>query len=332
MAEILSQDEIDSLLTALTTGEVSAEELKKEDRKKKIRIYDFRRPNKFSKEQINTFRVIYENYSRLVATFLSAQLRNTVQVTVLSVEQLTYEEYIRSLPDPSIITIFSTEPLEGNALMEIQPAISFGILDRLLGGPGHALSKYRPLTEIERTLLERVSQGLLDFIQEAWENITKLVPKVEYIETNPQFAQIVSPMEMVILVSLGVKIGKDLEGAISFCIPYIVLEPVVDRLNAHYWFSRSTKEKNSKNIFFLQKQIKETNIDVRVILGKTLVTVKELLELQVGDVVHLDQKVTDDLFILIGDRLKYSGKPGTLKKNLGFQITKRVEEGGVSAD
>lgn len=332
VAEILSQEEIDALLAALSSGEISAEELKKEEQTKKVRIYDFRRPNKFSKEQINTFRVIYENYSRLLSTYLSAQLRSTVQVSVLSVEQMTYEEFIRSLYDPSIIVIYAMDPLEGNAIMEIQPMIAFGILDRLLGGPGRALGKPRPLTDIERTIIEQTSQRMLDLTREAWENVARLEPKVEFIESNPQFAQIVSPMEMVILISLDVRMRNELEGIINFCIPYIVLEPIIDRLSVHYWFSRTAKEQDPENLRVLKRRIKEAQVQLRVVLGRTSLTIKELLDLQIGDVVPLERKVDEDLDVYVGDCLKFWAKPGTLNRHLAVQITGMVEKGGESAD
>lgn len=327
MTEILSQAEIDALLAALTAGEVTADELKEEEQTKKVRVYDFRRPNKFSKEQINTFQVIYENYARALATFLSAQLRSPVQISVVSVEQLTYEEFIRSLPDPSIIIIFNMAPLEGNGIMEIQPSIVFGMIDRLFGGPGRTPLKTRSLTEIERSIVERISQRMLDLLREAWENISELAPRVEFIESNPQFAQIVSPMEMVIVISLETKVGE-LEGFINFCIPYIVLEPIIEKLSVHYWFARAPREHKQEYRSSLQQKIEAARISLRVILGSTSITVQELLDLQVGDVVPLDRRVDAHLDVLVGNRPKFYAKPGIQNNRLAVQITGFHEKGG----
>ncbi len=327
MAEILSQAEIDALLAALTAGEVSPEELKKEERK--VRLYDFRRPNKFSKEQINAFQIIYENYARSLATFLSAQLRCAVQVAVASLDQLTYEEFVRSLPEPTLLVIFNMSPLEGNGVVEINLTLALTMIDRLFGGPGKGLVRGRPLTEIERTIMERTAQRMLDLMREAWESVAKLNPKVDFLESNPQFAQIVSPMEMVILISLSVKIGE-VEGLINFCIPYIVLEPIIDRLSLHYWFARAPKENRPENRLFIEKRIAAAKLPVRVVLGSTRVTVRELLDLQVGDVVSLDQKVSEDLAVLVGGRPKFRARPGTVNNRLGVQITSIVKEGGDS--
>ncbi|MGB9792782.1 MAG: flagellar motor switch protein FliM [Thermacetogeniaceae bacterium] len=327
MADILSQAEIDALLAALTSGEINPNELKEEEKSKRVRTYDFRRPNKFSKEQINSMHVIYENYARTLATFLSAQLRTIVQVSVLSLEQLTYDEFIRSLPDPSIIVIFNMDPLEGNGIFEIQPPIAFGMIDRLFGGSGSAISRVRPLTEIERAIIERVSQRMLNIMGEAWENIVKLNPKVEFIESNPQFAQIVSPMEMVLLISLEAKIGE-IEGMINFCLPYIVLEPVIDKLSLHLWFARTSNEQNPAYRLSIQKRIESAKVPLHVLLGTTTITVRELLDLQVGDVVTLDRKVNEDLDVMIGNSSKFRGKPGILNKKLAVQITGFHQEKG----
>lgn len=326
MAEILSQSEIDALLAALTSGEVTPDDLMEEERVKKIRTYDFRRPNKFSKEQINTLQVIYDNYSRTLATHLSAQLRTAVQISVLSIEQLTYEEFVRSLPDPSIIIIFNMEPLEGNGIIEIQHPLAFSMIDRLFGGSGQVLLKIRALTEIERAIIERIGQQMLDVSREAWENISKFKPRAEFVETNPQFAQIVSPMEMVILISLETKIG-DVGGIINFCFPYIVLEPIIDKLSVHYWYARTATEQDSRYRHFVQKKIESTVVPLQVLLGMTSITVKELLDLQVGDVVPLDKRVDQDLDVLISDHQKFSAKPGIHNKRLAIQITCFHEEG-----
>jgi flagellar motor switch protein FliM len=201
------------------------------------------------------------------------------------------------------------------------------MIDRLFGGPGRTPAKTRPLTEIERTIVERISQRMLDLSKEAWENITELTPRVEFIESNPQFAQIVSPMEMVILISLETRVG-DLEGIINFCIPYIVLEPIIEKLSVHYWFARTPKEHKQENVLYLKQKIESAQISFRVILGTTSITVRELLDLQVGDVVPLDRSVNSPLEVLVGNRLKFYAKPGIQNNRLAVQITSFQEKGG----
>lgn len=326
MSEILSQSEIDALLSALSSGSVDANELKEEQIKKKIKIYDFRRPNKFSKDQIHTLNVIFENYTRSLSTYLSAQLRAPIQVDILSVEQLTYDEFIRSIPNPTILNIFSLYPLEGSAIMEINPNIGFAFLDRLLGGPGDTLAKLRGLTEIEQTVMERLAQKMLDYLAEPWGSIVELQPSLERIETNPQFTQLVSPSEIMIIISLETQMA-DVLGMINICIPFLVLEPVLDKLSVHYYYSASSPKTNAEDIAAIQYKLENTEILVKVLLGRTTIKVRDLLELSVGDVIPLERSVHEELEVAIGQRTKFLGKPGILGNKISLQISQVIKEG-----
>lgn len=326
MSDVLSQSEIDELLSVLSTGEVSLEEIKQEDTKKKVQVYDFKRPNKFSKDQISTLQVIFENYSRSITTYLSAHLRTSVKINVASIDELTYDEFIRSLPNPSIINIFKLHPLEGNALVEINPSISFNIIERLLGGPGISEGKSRGLTDIERIVAMKTNQKLLDFLKEAWANIIDFEPKLEVIEHNPQFTQIVTVTEMVIVITLEAKIG-DAEGMMNFCLPFIVLEPIISKLSTHFWFASTAKEYTTETIAALKKRIEKTKVPLTVHVGETNLTVEELLDLQAGDVVKLEQKVSQDLTLFIGNRPKFKCKPGIVGSKMAVEITSLATEG-----
>ena len=325
MGEVLSQSEIDMLLAALTSGTVSADDLKEEEKRKKVKIYDFKRPNKFSKDQLHTIRNIYENYCRSLSTFLSAMLRTMVQTNVLSVEQITYEEFIRSIPDPSLINIISLEPLPGSGIMEINPNIVFSIIDRLFGGPGQAPEKIRGLTEIERTVMERLVQKMIDLLREPWISVVEITPRLEFIETNPQFTQIVSASEMVVLISLEVRVGDNI-GMINICIPFLILEPVLSKLSVHYWFSGSTREDPSPELRQnLKLKLESAMIPLRIVLGQNTITVADMLDLQVGDVIPLAKKVGDNVEIVVGHRTKFLGQPGLVGNRLGIQIVALVD-------
>lgn len=326
MADILSQAEIDALLNALSAGEVNAEEIKQEEQQKKVKIYDFKRPNKFSKDQIHTLQVIHENFSRLLTTFFSAHLRTVVQLNVLSVEQLTYEEFVRSIPNPTILNIITLEPLEGNAIFEINPDIGFSIIDRMFGGPGEAPEKIRPLTDIEKTVMDRVINRALDFLKEAWDSVIDFNPRLEMSESNPQFTQIVSPTEMCVLISLETKIGEA-EGMLNLCIPYLVLEPIITNLSTHFWFNSASKDSTAENIASLKKKIERATVPIVVELGKANITIRELLEIQNGDVLKLDTLANDALDIFIGNRKKYVGLPGVNGSKMAVQITSVLKEG-----
>lgn len=327
MSEVLSQSEIDDLLSALHSGSVDANELKQEQNKKRIKVYDFRRPNKFSKDQIHTLQVIFENFARSLGTFLSAQLRAAVQMDILSVEQLTYEEFIRSIPNPTILNIFTLYPLEGNALMEINPNLGFAFLDRLLGGPGIAPSKIRSLTEIEQTVIERLAQRMLDHLQEPWGSIVELYPTLERVETNPQFTQLVSPTEIMIIVSVETRMN-DILGMVNICIPFLVLEPVLDKLTVHYYYSVSNQKSSPENQELIKNRLENTVIPVRAILGKTIITVRDLIELSVGDVIPLERTINDELEVVIGQRTKFLGKPGVFGKRVSIQVSQVIKEEG----
>lgn len=258
MVDVLSQNEIDALLAALSSGEMDADELKKEETQKKIRSYDFKRAVRFSKDHIRSLTRIHDNFARYLTTYFSAQLRTFVQINVVQVEQLPYDEFIRSIPKMTILNIFEAEPLEGRMVMEVHPNIAFAMLDRLLGGFGTAPSKINALTEIETTIMERIFSRCFESLQEAWKTVLDIHPRMEALETNPQFMQIVSPNETIALISLSTKIG-DTTGMINLCIPHVVLEPIMSRLSVHQWFVTEKKTRMQMNLMLLKLEFIRRN-------------------------------------------------------------------------
>jgi flagellar motor switch protein FliM len=236
MTEVLSQDEIDQLLTAINAGDTEPEDFRPAADTRKIKIYDFKRPDKFSKEQIRTVSIMHETFARLTTTALSATLRSMVHVHVASVDQLTYEEFIRSIPTPTTLAIINMDPLKGNAILEVDPAITFSIIDRLFGGTGEGTKAQHELTDIEQSVMEGIIVRILGNMREAWAQVIDLRPRLGQIDTNPQFASIVPPTEMVVLVTLETKVGE-VEGMMNFCIPYLTIEPIIGKLSAQYWYS-----------------------------------------------------------------------------------------------
>lgn len=220
--DVLSQSEIDKLLSALSTGAVSAEEVKADEAQKKVKTYDFKRPDKFSKDQIRTLYMLHENFARLLNTYLSTNLRTLVNVEVASVEQLTYQEFVQSLSNPSVIGVLAVPPLKGNVIMEINTSIAFAIIDRVFGGKGENTIKPRVLTEIEEAVMRRTLGKAMEHFQEAWSNVVHMKPTLEAIESNPSFTQIVPPSDMVVIITLKITVG-DVEGFMNVCIPYLVL-------------------------------------------------------------------------------------------------------------
>jgi len=231
MTNVLSEEEIDQLLTAINAGTDQKDKPAKGERR--IIIYDFKRPDKFSKDQIRSISIIHETFARLITTSLSAQTRSMSHFHVVSVDQLTYEEFTRCVPNPTTLAIINMDPLKGNAILEIDPAITFTIFDLLLGGMGDGWKFQHELTDIETSIMEGIAVRILGNLQEAWSTVIDLQPRLGQIETNPQFAQIVPPTEMVILVTIDAKVC-DIEGMINICIPYLTVEPIIGRLSNLY--------------------------------------------------------------------------------------------------
>ncbi|WP_139998359.1 flagellar motor switch protein FliM [Paenibacillus paridis] len=326
MVDVLSQNEIDALLAALDSGEMDAEDLKKEETVRKVSLYDFKRAVRFSKDHIRSLTRIHENFARYLTTYFSAQLRTFVQINVVQVEQLPYDEFIRSIPKMTILNIFEAEPLEGRMVLEVHPNVAYAMLDRMLGGQGIAPSKINNLTEIETIIMERIFSRTFESLQEAWKTIIDISPRLEALETNPQFMQIVSPNETIALISFSTKIG-DTTGMINLCIPHVVIEPIMSRLSVHHWFVSQKKARAPEEVEILEQRVNKAKLPIVAELGESSITIKEFLGLNIGDVISLNKSVDDGLKIKVGDKLKFIGSPGSVKDRLAVQIDEVVSEG-----
>ena len=324
--DVLSQSEIDALLSAISTGEMSADDIKKEDEVRKVKVYDFKRALRFSKDQIRSLTRIHENFSRLLTTFFSAQLRSYVQITVASVDQIPFEEFVRSIPNMTLINVFEVPPLDGNILMEINPNIAYSMLDRLMGGSGASHSNVDNLTEIETKIMTNLFERSFDNLREAWENIAEIDPILVELEVNPQFLQMISPNETVVVISLNTIIGET-SGMINICIPHVVLEPIVPNLSVRYWMQTNTKEMSPEQTQMLEKRVKQAQLPLSVELGVTDITIEDFLLMQVGDVIQLEQKITDPLLLRVGTLPKFTVQPGKQGKKLAIQIIDPLKGG-----
>lgn len=327
MGDVLSQAEIDALLSALSDGEVDVEEIQVSKSQKRIRVYDFKRPNKFSKDQIHSLQNIHENFCRGLITYFSGNLHSVVESSVLSIEQITYDEFIRSLPNPTVLGLYSLNPLEGTVLMEVNPALTFAVVDRLLGGQGKGMVKNRDLTEIEKVIIENRLAQIIFISQEAWAEVYKLEPQFNVMETNPQFTQIVAPNEMIVLITLEVKIGEAV-GMINICIPYLVVEPILDKLSTFFLFSTQAKVTSPEQVKAIRQKIEWAKVDMVAFLGRSEILVRDLLDLTEGDVIPLNQSVHDPLPIYVGEFMKFKSNPGLHGDHIAVQISEIIEEGG----
>ena len=326
MTEMLSQDEIDALLTAISTGDMDTTDYSATKEQRKVKIYDFRRPDKFSKDQIRTLQMMHETFARLTTTALSAQLRALVGVHVASVDQLTYEEFIRSIPNPTTLAVVNMDPLKGSAVLEIDPSITFTIIDKLFGGTGESTRISRELTDIELSVMEGIIVRILGNLREAWSNVIDLRPRLGNVETNPQFAQIVPPNDMVVLITLETKVG-DVEGMTNLCIPYITIEPIISKLSAQYWYSSIRKGASDENAATIQNRLENVELMIVAEIGEVQVSMKEILDLEVGDVVKLaDAKISSDMILKIGGRNKYKCRPGVIGNTIAVQIGESIED------
>lgn len=325
MGDVLSQSEIDNLLAALSSGEVNVEEMK-ESSEKQVKNYDFARPSKFSKEHLRTLEIIFEHYARLLSTHLPAYLRKNIQVDVMNSEAITYSEFSNALSNPVLLGIVNFAPLEGNVVMELADNLGYTIVDRMLGGGGNPLEKSREFTEIELIIIERVMNTCVNLLIEPWQNVVEISPRLERIETNNQFAQIISPSEMTAIITMNIRIGN-IEGLMNICIPYTCVEPVIDKLNTKYWYS-TMKEKDDSGIYqgAIEDIISKAKIPIRAILGKSIISVNDFVNIQPGDIIRLDTKIDEELEVYVGNINKFTALPGASSDAYAVRITSVIRE------
>lgn len=348
MSEILSQAEIEALLNSLGADKdhaATAEPVKPEPvirespsltapkggsmirAKTKsavaYEVYDFRRPDKFSKDQLRTLQMLHETFARLAGSSLSAFLRTPVNIDLISLEQVPYEEYLRSI-NQSVFTIMSLPPLTGQAVLEIEFGLVFTMIDRMLGGPGKAINRH-VLTDIERPLLKQVVERMFHALKSAWEGVVIVNPGIETTETSAQFVQIAPPNDIVVTILFEVKIGQQ-RNAMSLCIPYLVLKPITTKLSAQKWFATGNRKQSLSSRRLLSLQVNATEIDCSIRLGQTALKIKDFVRLRPGDVVLLDQKTDDELTLMVGGLPKFEGKPATHGRKLVFTVSDAIQE------
>jgi flagellar motor switch protein FliM len=269
---------------------------------------------------------MHETFARLTTNNLSANLRSMVHVHVASVDQLTYEEFIRSIPTPTTLAVINMDPLKGNAILEIDPALTFSIIERLFGGTGESTKSQHELTDIESAVMEGMIVRILGNMREAWAQVIDLRPRLGQIETNPQFAQIVPPTDMVVLVTLETKVG-DVEGMMNFCIPYLTIEPIIGKLSAQFWYSSARRAATNENLNTLKEKLSTVEVAIVAEIGKINIPIKDVLSLCQGDVIRLfNVRVGDPFSLNIGNKKKYLCRPGIVGKKVAVQIIKKTEE------
>ena len=324
MGDVLSQKEIDNLLAALSTGELDVERMQ-EDGEKQVKNYDFSRPTKFSKEHLRTLEIIFEHYGRLVSTDLPVYLRKSVQVSVASSETVTFSEFTNALSNPVILGIVNFSPLNGQIIIDLATNLAYAMLDRMLGGSGVSLEKKREFSEIEQSIIQKILIMLTQLMREPWKNVIDINPVLSRLETNPQFAQVIAPNDMIAIVTLNMKIGE-VEGFVNVCLPFITLEDVMDKLNTKYWFSSMQENHDIDYQDNIEMLIRKVSIPIRAVLGKSTISVNDFMGLQVGDCIRLDTRVDEEMNVYVGNLRKFTALPGAEKDSYAVKITSVLRE------
>lgn len=325
MANILSQNEIDELLSVLTSGKDPLVDEAPDEDPKAVKPYDFRTANKFSKEQIRTLHFIYDNYASRLSTYLSGTLRTMCEVEVISIEEQTFSELSNSMPSPVVVSIINMPPLAGSSLFVISSAISYEIVSRLLGGTGEVQAVDKMFTEIELSIIERVIRKVLAQMSEAWERINKISVQLDRIETSSQYVQIVSANEPIAIITMNVKIGK-VSDIINICIPNLSIQPIAKKLVMKTWYSEQSFGKKPANVKEMKRSLSNVTLSLNAIFNEIDATVKDIINIQVGDVIKTDHNINMPVTVKIEHMPKFKGFIGMQGSNYAVKVTDILKE------
>lgn len=329
MNEILTQEEIDLLLSVATHGAISTAPTTP-SRKRQIIRYDFRRPNRISREQLQALQMLHDRFAKLMGITLTPYLRSVVEIRPSLVEQTTYAEYAASVTYPSCIGIFGMKPLKGGALIEIEPRLIFHMIDRILGGVGRPHDVARELTEIERALVLKLLTRTLEDLRQAWFRVSAFQIDLLNLEVNPEFVQLAAPTDTVLLIECSVKVGE-LKGRMTLGFPFNMLEPVLPHLSLRRWITAAPEqEENEASSGEVAKMMQNVEAEIRALLGRVPVTITELSSLKPGDILRLDIKPSSQGLVLVEGVPKFLAKVGTVGGKKGVQILSPVPQEAMS--
>lgn len=320
MGKILSQEEIDALLSTVATPD--------EDDEKVViptaaQLYDFKHPERISKEQIRTLRTIHDGFARMFATFLSSNLRTLVDVNLLSIDQVTFSEYSLSLSIPNALYLLEMENLEGKALLEITPQFLLFVVDRLLGGMGDTEIETREISQIEQNVLQRLIKTIINQLNDVWTQVFPLKASLAGFETDPQFVQIARSSDTIAIIFFDIRV-RGATFTMNLAFPYFTLEPIMDRLSAQSMLALTAKRDVGTQSDLIQQRIKSSSLMVQAVLAETSVSVKDFIDFSVDDLLHLEKRIHEPVDIFVGGKLKYFGTPGKLRKHQAVKIIRSI--------
>ncbi|MDZ4753696.1 MAG: flagellar motor switch protein FliM [Phycisphaerae bacterium] len=329
--DVLNQDDIDALLNAVSNGELEEEAPRQmfsqtlhENEKIEIKDYDFKRPERISKEQMRTLQTLHETFARNFGAAASGFLRAIVEVRVAQASQMSYAEFAASLPNPTSFSLVKGPPLSGAFCLEMSPLAVYPIIDRLLGGSGKELFvPQRPVTLIEQRLIQKILNRAMQVMSEAWSTVMPIEFELGEMESNPQLMQIVPPNEVVVVIQFEVKLGKR-AGTMSFCIPYNTIEPIMDRLSAQTWAVPGHKEDSEKFGQRLVRELGGARMALEATLAETSMTVADLLSLEVGDLILTGKSAAEPVVLSVGGRPKFFATIGQNRGSRALRIARAV--------
>ncbi len=331
MSEILTQEEIDSLLSAVTAGKVSGSAETAARRPQSVLPYDFRRPNRIAREQVRTLQILHDGFTRNLGSSLSAYLRSMVEVQLTSVEQLNYGEFMQAMAVPAVLGIFEMAPLKGGAVVDLNPTLIFPMIDRILGGPGRAVAQLRELTEIERALVTRIFRKLSGDLEQAWSQLGRFEFRLLNVETNPQFVQLTSPNDLVILITFDMQVGE-VKSVLNLCLPFTTLEPVLPKLMTQRWFGTPLPAAEGGTLSKeVDTHLRDTRLELRAVLDEMRIPIGELTRLKTGDLLPLSWGSDLKVIVEVGGKPRFAGRAGQRQRKRAVEIVSALSGGGSHA-
>ena len=308
------------------TSEYTLDESISDDFKRGCKLYNFRRPDKFSKEHLKALQDIHRDFVRHLATILTGYLRMEVEIDVISVDQLTYEEYICSMPSHVQNMIFKLNPLSGEISMGMSPEVLAVVLDRMLGGAGVINDRGKELTQIEELLTIKFVEKIIKILEEAWGTILPVKSEFVTLANGYHSVPITTSGEIVTLISFEVRLGQKNFGLMNICFPYPVLETVLPKLTPQYIYQHANVVANEIGKNETLERIKGAELEWRVLLGMANIEINDVLELKVDDVIKLDQKLDEELVACINKKKKFFVVPGVIQNKVCVKITQQYFE------